>query len=890
MAYPPGVVLRVYRLEERDVPALLGNTLFPADNPWNQRITDAPVAANSAAVMGAIIGRFGDNRIHPDFGEDSRGGNELYGIPYNVVRGNSVPKVNVVVDGYPDESDVVPVPIPANAVLEGDYQNGPRAGLANRGDSHLIVFDVDNQIAYELFAVSRPGENADGRWHAAQQSVWDMRGNTFRPLTWTSADAAGLPILPGLVRPDEVLPVSQGGQGVINHAIRFTLRNAAVLNQFVYPASHNANPGNTDVVTQPPMGSRFRLKAGVDVSNLNPQARVVAQAMKDYGLILADNGSNFFFSGASYSVDANNAFTLTYDDDDIQNNTRGLKSLRYSDFELVDLTPVVTGLSAATGAAGDTVTITGLNFGGAAGHLTVKFGAAAATNLTIVDDRHLRVQVPAGAGAVDVTVTSGVSAPGYPQNVKNPVFGYGASAVTLAGRFTYGTPLPPGNTPPTVSNVTDRTVAFNGSSGAVPFTIGDAETAAGSLTVTVNSSAPGLTATLGGSGGARAVTVTPTAGWSGTAVVTLTVTDAGGLTATDTFTVTVPSGGGTSPLPPPPGGGTSPPPGTPSELPQPGALAREFAAGSDRGGGTVRLYNPDGSLRYAATPFGAGFTSGVRTAAADFNGDGVADVVAGTGPGGPTHVVVLDGVTQAVLFRLDPFESAFVGGVYVAAGDVDGDGTADLIVTPDEGGGPRVQVYGGAGFTKLADFFGIDDPAFRGGARAALGDMNADGAADLIVSAGFGGGPRVAVYDGRTLAGGGRTKLTSDFFLFEPALRNGAFVAAGDVDGDGYADLVGGGGPGGAPRVYVLSGRDLLAGRDRVVANFFAGNTANRGGVRVAVKNLDGDAYADVLVGDGTADGSRVASYAGSRFAGGGHAEGMGFDAFPGLPAGVFVG
>src|SRR5262249_26165306 len=161
------------------------------------------------------------------------------------------------------------------------------------------VWDEDNNIAYEFYRASRPSENTDGQWHADQETVWDMKANTFRTLGWTSADAAGLAILPGLVRPDEGLPVGQGGQGVINHAIRFPLRTAVTLNQFLCPASHTANPGNPNAAVMPPMGARFRLKAGVDISQLNPEARVIAQAMKDYGVIVADNGSNFYFSGAS---------------------------------------------------------------------------------------------------------------------------------------------------------------------------------------------------------------------------------------------------------------------------------------------------------------------------------------------------------------------------------------------------------------------------------------------------------------------------------------------------------------------------------------------------------------------------------------------------------------
>src|SRR5205823_10315238 len=132
-----------------------------------------------------------------------------------------------------------------------------------------------------------------------------------------------------------------------------------------------------------------------------------------------------------------------------------------------------------------------------------------------------------------------------------------------------------------------------------------------------------------------------------------------------------------------------------------------------------------------------------------------------------------------------------------------------------------------------ASFFGIDDPNFRGGARVALCDVNKDGTDDLVVAAGFGGGPRVAVFDGRTVLAGPPTRLVGDFFVFEQALRNGVFVAAGDLDGDGFADLIFGGGPGGGPRVYALSGQDLIAGRTVVRANFFAGNTDDRGGVRV---------------------------------------------------------
>ncbi len=317
----------------------------------------------------------------------------------------------------------------------------------------------------------------------------------------------------------------------------------------------------------------------------------------------------------------------------------------------------------------------------------------------------------------------------------------------------------------------------------------------------------------------------------------------------------------------------------------------QFAAGSDVGGGSATLFNPDGSVRFAVTPF-AGFTGGVRTVAADFNGDGVADLIVGTGPGIATRVVILDGKTQAVLFDVAPFEATFTGGVYVSAGDVNGDGIPDLAITPDQGGGPRADVYSGAtGFPKIASFFGIDDTNFRGGARSAIADMTGDGVADLIVVAGFGGGPRVAAFDGKSLSTGTPVKIFGDFFAFEQALRNGIFVTAGDINGDGFADLIAGGGPGGGPRVLVLDGKSLLSNQYVNLANFFGGDVNSRGGIRVAVKNLDGDTKADLVVGSGTGAGSRVTGYLGKNIAASGTpTTQFDFDSISGFTGGVFVG
>jgi len=329
----------------------------------------------------------------------------------------------------------------------------------------------------------------------------------------------------------------------------------------------------------------------------------------------------------------------------------------------------------------------------------------------------------------------------------------------------------------------------------------------------------------------------------------------------------------------------------PSATPLP-TLSREYAVGAGAGSGVVRFFNSDGSSRFDITPFGAGFAGGVRTAAADFNRDGIADLVVGTGPGIATRVLVLDGVNQSVLFTVDPFEASFVGGVFVASGDVTGDGIADLVITPDEGGGPRVRIFSGDGFGLIADFLGIDDPNFRGGARAAIGDLNGDKIGDLIVAAGFGGGPRVAGFDGRTLSQDDKQKLFGDFLAFEEGLRNGIFVASGDLDGDGKAELIAGGGPGGGPRVSSFAGTSLVSGTtpERVV-DFFAGDPNNRGGVRVSVKSLDGDEKADLVIGAGPGAGSRVTTYAGKNLGANlTPAELSSFDGFPEFSGGVFVG
>lgn len=271
-------------------------TAFPSDNPWNRDVSGDPLAANSEDIITFILNNGGDF-VHPDFGS-----NPDYGIPYEVVNaGQSL--VPITFTDFGDESDPGPYPIPSDADIE--------AG----GDGHVLVVDQDDCKLYELYVAEKEGDG----WSAASGAVFDLESNALRPDGWTSADAAGLPIFPGLVRYEEAVTKAE-----IKHALRVTF--SVTRRGYIHPATHFASDvTDTDA---PPMGLRLRLKATYDISALTGASRVIAQALKKYGLIVADNGSNWFISGATDS---------RWDDDDLEQ----LKSIPGSAFEAVESGPVL---------------------------------------------------------------------------------------------------------------------------------------------------------------------------------------------------------------------------------------------------------------------------------------------------------------------------------------------------------------------------------------------------------------------------------------------------------------------------------------------------------------------------------------------------------------------
>jgi hypothetical protein len=293
--------------------------LFPQSNWWNADVSNAPIDSASAAYI-AFINNGSARRLHPDFGgEASPGSTQIYGFPYIVVDGTQSKRT--VQFAYADESDGVDhttnrsypfYPIPNEAITQAHWIEGGEPGsidLRNSSDRHMLIVDRDNHHLYELYNVFFDGTT----WHAGSGAFFDLSANTRRPDGWTSADAAGLAILPGLVRYDEAF-----GSAEIAHAFRVTVRST---NGYVYPASHRA--GSTTGAL--PMGARLRLKATRDLSGFRPEIQRVFRAMQRYGLIVADNGSDMYISGT---------FDTRWDNGTLN---PAFAALTASDFEVIQL-------------------------------------------------------------------------------------------------------------------------------------------------------------------------------------------------------------------------------------------------------------------------------------------------------------------------------------------------------------------------------------------------------------------------------------------------------------------------------------------------------------------------------------------------------------------------
>ncbi len=367
--------------------SLNGYIPFPASNLWNTNIASAPVDPNSAAIITALTG----SNLHPDFSNVVDGN---YGIPYVVVDSNTTPGVPVTMNTYPSESDITLYPIPITAPIEGF----PPA-CSTTGDNHLIVIDKTQCWIYETWQT----QQCNGAWSAANGAIWDLTSTEHRPYGWTSADAAGLPIFPGLVRYDEV------AAGAINHAIRVTVaqtKSDANGGLFVAPATHAAGNSTT---TNNIMGMRLRLKASFDITGFSAANQVILKAMQNYGLIVADNGSNMFFQGAP---------DARWDDNDLD----ALKAIDASNFDVVQMGTQYDDATAPTGAV---PTIS--NF--AASQTTVTAGTPVTLSWTVANDSYDFIDVvgPVRGGTQTVTPTATTT---YTLNSTNQ-YGRSTMAVTV---------------------------------------------------------------------------------------------------------------------------------------------------------------------------------------------------------------------------------------------------------------------------------------------------------------------------------------------------------------------------------------------------------------------------------------------------------------------------
>jgi hypothetical protein len=345
-----------------------------------------------------------------------------------------------------------------------------------------------------------------------------------------------------------------------------------------------------------------------------------------------------------------------------------------------------------------------------------------------------------------------------------------------------------------------------------------------------------------------------------------------------------PSGGVINPPPPDgiDGDSTTPPPINPQANFANNPLQSLTAIAANAGGAPVVhvIDNSTGQERFAIQAFDPAFLGGVRVAVADMDGDRIPDIIVGAGSGGGPHVEIFSGATgkliDSPLASFMAFDPAFTGGIYVAAGDVNGDGRNDLIVGAGEGGGPHVKVFNGFDGSLLFSEF-VYDPLFTGGVRVAAGDVNGDGFSDIITAPGPGGGPHVKVISGADM------QPILSYMAFDQSFRGGIYVGSGDVNGDGFSDIIVGQGAGGTPQVKTFAGPHLA-----LINSFYAYGTAFTGGVTVAANDLDLDGTAEIITGPGPGGGPNLRVFRGTSSEPLMLASTMALD--PSFTGGIFVG
>jgi IPT/TIG domain len=471
--------------------------VLPADSVWNTPVDQLPVSANSS-VWGAIIGS--TKTLHPDFGSGLYNGAPI-GIPFITVPGAQAKFPASFT--YASESDPGPYAIPLNAPIEG--------GSQSTGDRHTLAIDTDHCILYELYAAYPQAAS----WTAGSGAIFNLFSNALRPSGWTSTDAAGLPIFPGLVRYDEV------AAGEIRHAIRFTVPQTQ--RAFVWPARHFAS--SLTGTQYPPMGARFRLRAGFDISGFSAANQVILRALKRYGMMVADNGSSWYLSGAPDS---------RWDNDDLHN----LGLVKGSDFEVVDVSGLMTDPNSGQAKQSTIVTVTVSPSTASVPVNTTKQFIATVTGAGTQIVNWSVSGAPGGNSTVGVIGASGLyTAPAAPPS-GGTVDVQAASAVSPSAVGTAIVTITAQSIAPVLSSITPN----SGTRGtSVP------------VTLTGSNFQPGATVAVGGEGvsptnvtvaGSTRITATFTIGGrSATGAHSVTVTTSAGTTAAQTFTVTAPASG-----------------------------------------------------------------------------------------------------------------------------------------------------------------------------------------------------------------------------------------------------------------------------------------------------------------------------------------------------------